>query len=647
MRGEIMMDYHDFLKQKEFNKVSVGFAPTDLNPNLWLHQPAIVDWACRRGRAAIFADTGLGKTLMQLAWADQVSQKTGKPVLLLAPLAVGRQTQAEAVKFGIESATQYVERPDLSVQIQITNYEKLDHFNPDDYAGIVLDESSILKGQTGAYRKMLTDFASNIEYRLSCTATPSPNDFMELGTQAEFLGIMSQVEMLSMFFTHDGSETQKWRLKGWGASKFWDWLATWAVVISSPADLGFDGSSYELPPLIIEEVILQSKNKDGLFADVAQGLGAARLAKKSSVSDRVAACAEWVNSLDEPCLVWAETNEEADKLTAAINGAVQVAGRDKDDHKVNAALWFVDDDSVIAVNGKLRKVGKCLGNQNTQQTEKQNTTQTQKKSKKGSGSQKEMMAENICESTDLKIEKSGIERKSSKMKSTEEGGRSTQTTGGTGMKLKEKSKSTSNQTQESGKTKDSSSTESQSMSSTICSKNKMENVQYADTTTCQIQHSSHSLTTATKQEKLEDCYAQNAISESEVLMTTTKESLELQSTSKRVLVSKSSIFGFGLNFQNACKMAFVGPTYSFEQFYQAVRRQWRFGQTKPVEVRVFMTEEETGIHSAMMQKMENDKLMRREMIKVMSDAMKKEITGASSEKADYVPTRKAEMPCFI
>lgn len=453
------MEYQEFLKQKEFNKVSVGFMPTDLNENLWLHQPAIVEWACRRGRAAIFADTGLGKTLMQLEWANQVNKHTGRPVLLLAPLAVGKQTEKEAEKFGIDSA-KYVAYPSEGGAIQITNYEKLDHFNPDDYAGIVLDESSILKGQAGAYRKMLTEFAANIEYRLSCTATPSPNDFMELGTQCEFLGIMSQVEMLSMFFTHDGSETQKWRLKGWGASKFWDWLATWAVVISSPADIGFDGSSYDLPPLSIDEVILHKDNKDGLFADVAMGLSAARLAKKSSVEARVKACADYVNSLNEPCLVWAETNEEADTLEKAINDCVQVAGSTKEDKKVDYLIGFSQ--------GKYDR-----------------------------------------------------------------------------------------------------------------------------------------------------------------------------------LITKAKIAGFGLNWQNACKMVFVGATYSFEQFYQAVRREWRFGQTKPVTVKVFMTEEETGIHSAMLAKMENDKLMRREMIKVMSESMKKEITGASSEKAEYNPTETASMPSFL
>jgi len=454
------MNYQDFINKKSFVKESAGFNPVDLNEGLKPHQKAIVNWACKRGKAAIFADTGLGKSFMQLEWASQVISETGKPVLLLAPLAVGKQTEGEASKFGIYNGARYMREYDGSLQVVITNYEMLDNFNPDDYAGIVLDESSILKGQTGAYRKKLTEFAKNIPYRLSCTATPSPNDFMELGTQAEFLGVMSQVEMLAMFFTHDGSETQKWRLKGHGVKKFWEWLATWAVVISSPKDLGFDGSDYDLPPLTISEVVLNSHNEDALFADIAQGLSAARQAKKSSVHDRVIACSEWVNSLNEPCLIWAESNEESELLTKAITEAVEVKGSDKPENKEDRLLGFA--------SGKYTK-----------------------------------------------------------------------------------------------------------------------------------------------------------------------------------LVSKASIAGFGLNYQSSCKMAFVGPTYSFEQFYQAVRRQWRFGQAKPVEVKVFMTEQETGIHSVMLNKMENDKLMRAEMIKVMGDAMRKEIKGASSEKTDYQPLLKASMPSFV
>lgn len=451
------MSYAEFIARKTFQKIDIGFAPDSLNPELKPHQKAIVEWACRRGCAAIFADTGLGKTFMQLEWANKVAEKTDKPVLLLAPLAVGKQTEGEAVKFSVNGA-KYVRNPS-SDRIQITNYEMLDRFDANQYGGIVLDESSILKGQTGAYRKMITEFAQPIRYRLSCTATPSPNDFMELGTQAEFLGIMSQAEMLAMFFTHDGSETQKWRLKGHAAGKFWEWLATWAVVISSPADLGFDGSDYELPPLSIVETVLPS-DKLGLVADVVQGLSQARESKRDSLSRRVAACSEWVNSLDEPCLVWGEMNAETDGLAESIKGAVQVKGADKPEEKEDRLLGFA--------SGKYS-----------------------------------------------------------------------------------------------------------------------------------------------------------------------------------ILVSKPSIAGFGMNYQHACKMAFVGPTYSFEQFYQAVRREYRFGQKKPVEVRVFMTEEEQGIHAVMLHKMEQDRVMRSEMIKVMSAAMKAEITGAFANKTDYKPEKKASLPEFL
>jgi len=336
----------------------------------------------------------------------------------------------------------------------------LDRFNPDDYSGIVLDESSILKGQSGAYRKMLTDFAKSIPYRLSCTATPSPNDFMELGTQCEFLGVMSQVEMLAMYFTHDGSETQKWRLKGHAVAKFWEWMATWSVVISSPSDLGFESDSYDLPPLSIDKVVLDAKVKNGLFADVARGLTDVRTAKKASVQDRVNACAEWVNSLDEPCLVWAESNEESAMLADAIDNAVEVAGSHKQDIKEDRLLGFA--------------IGKYP-----------------------------------------------------------------------------------------------------------------------------------------------------------------------------ILVSKAKIAGFGMNYQNSCKMAFVGPTYSFEQFYQSVRRQWRFGQTKPVQVKVFMTEELEGVHDIMLNKLENDKLMRSEMVKVMSEAMKAEIIGSVAIKTNYNPIATASVPSFL
>ena len=284
-------DYAEFIAAKQYTHLDAGFEACNLPECLRDFQADIVGWACRRGRAAIFADTGLGKTLMQLAWALQVEQHTNRPVLVVAPLCVAQQTVSEGRKFGIDS--KYMREPQFSnPRIHVTNYEMLKNFSPDDYAGIVLDESSILKGMDGKLRKSITEFASTIPYRLSCTATPSPNDFMELGTQSEFLGIMSQVEMLATFFIHDGSDTSKWRLKGHGRSRFWEWLATWAAVVRHPRDLGYDAQGYDLPELVYHEHVVETGVNDGLFAKIAQGLQERNQARRESINLRVEKAAE-------------------------------------------------------------------------------------------------------------------------------------------------------------------------------------------------------------------------------------------------------------------------------------------------------------------------------------------------------------------
>jgi superfamily II DNA or RNA helicase len=251
------MEYEKFLAEKSFKELTVGFDWDMLPEKLFPFQKAIVKWALKRGRACIFADTGLGKSFMQCAWAEAVSQYNGNRVLIVTPLCVAPQTVKEAEKLGI--SVKYVREMDWkSTGIYITNYEMIDNFreaiDKGWFDGIVLDESSILKHQDSKTRAKMIEIAKDIPYRLSCTATPSPNDFMELGSQAEFIGVMTQPEMLAMFFTHDSGETSKWRLKGHGRSKFWEWLATWAVFIKKPSDLGFSDEGYNLPPLEIKEV---------------------------------------------------------------------------------------------------------------------------------------------------------------------------------------------------------------------------------------------------------------------------------------------------------------------------------------------------------------------------------------------------------
>lgn len=322
------MAYTDFLATKEFRFEAEGLTvpETDLNPKLFDFQKAIVSWALKKGRAAIFADTGLGKSFMQIEWAWQVFQRTGNRVLIVAPLCVAEQTVKEADKLGY--LIQYVRsfEKNGNTGIYITNYEMLEHFEEaireGYFDGIVLDESSIIKNRDSKTRAQIIGIAQHLPFRLSATATPSPNDYMELGNQAEFLGVMGMNEMLSTFFIHDSGETSKWRLKGHGERKFWQWLATWAVTIKKPSDLGFSDDGYDLPGLEIHEIVVPSK-----FPPVDNtGLSGRNEARKLSVDERVEAAAKLVNEAGGTWAVWCNLNDESQKLEDRIEGAVQIIG---------------------------------------------------------------------------------------------------------------------------------------------------------------------------------------------------------------------------------------------------------------------------------------------------------------------------------
>ncbi|MDB5069582.1 MAG: putative Helicase domain protein [Candidatus Eremiobacteraeota bacterium] len=345
--------YEAFLASKVALAQPCGIRVPDEALPSWLFdfQRAITPWALGRGRAAIFAATGLGKTAMQLAWAERVAIETAAPVLLLAPLAVGQQTAGEAKRFGA-AATLCREHSDVRAGINITNYDRLDHFDPSAFGGVVLDESSILKAYDGATRAALTEAFSRTAYRLACTATPAPNDIMELANHAEFLGVMTRAEMLATFFVHDGGETQKWRLKGHAESDFWRWMASWAVMFTSPADLGFDGERYVLPPLSIREHVLDAPatSHDSLFALEASTLMERRAARRASLSDRVRRVAELVAAEpDEPWLIWCDLNDEAGALAAIIPGATEVRGTDDPDEKESALLAFSRGEARVLV----------------------------------------------------------------------------------------------------------------------------------------------------------------------------------------------------------------------------------------------------------------------------------------------------------
>ena len=343
-------DYDAFIKAKAATSVAVGFEAKDLGGDLFDFQRAIVEWACRRGRAAIFADTGLGKTAMQTEWARQVNEHTGGDVLIAAPLCVAQQTVEEAAKFGIH--VRYCrDQKDAKPGITITNYEMLERFNPADFAGVVLDESSILKAHDSKTRAKIVEMFRDTPYRLSCTATPSPNDHMELGNQAEFLGVMTAAEMLAMFFIHDGGDTSQWRLKGHGKTRFWEWMSTWAVCIRNPADLGFDGTRYVLPGLKMHEHIIESPEAlpGQLFSGIAQTLTERRDAKRGSLQERVKVAAELVNSHSRPAIVWCHLNDESKALANAIPDAVEVTGSMTIDQKEAAIMAFTHGQKRVIV----------------------------------------------------------------------------------------------------------------------------------------------------------------------------------------------------------------------------------------------------------------------------------------------------------
>jgi superfamily II DNA or RNA helicase len=451
-----MTTYEEFLRSKALSAPTSGFEPAALNASLFPFQADVTRWAIRRGRAAVFLDCGLGKSLVQLAWARAVATHTGGRVLVLAPLAVAAQTVREATKFGIDGVK--VSRV-ADADIVVSNYEKLHLFDPKGFVGVVLDESSILKSLDGQTRTRIIETFDRTPYKLACTATPAPNDHMELGNHAEFLGVMTRSEMLSMFFVHDGGETQKWRLKKHAEASFWEWVASWAVMLRKPSDLGYSDEGFDLPELRIHEHIVASKMRDGLFAAEAKSLIDQRAAKRDSLGDRVALAANLVNGSRETWLCWVELNDEGDALERATT-SVQIAGADDNDIKASRMMDFVD-----------------------------------------------------------------------------------------------------------GRT--------------------------------------------------------------------------------RVLISKPKIAGFGMNLQCCANVVFVGVTHSYEQFYQAVRRCWRFGQSRPVNVHVIASESEVAVLASLRRKERDAETMVARMVEAMSATQRKNVLGVEATRDDYSAPLAMRLPDWV
>jgi hypothetical protein len=354
-----MSDYELWIRQKSQLDGYYGFDPSFMPDYLFGFQKAIIEWAIKKGRAATFADCGLGKTLMELVWAQNVVNQTGKPVLILTPLAVAMQFAKEANKFGIEASRS--ERGEINTPIVITNYERLHLFNSDDFAGVVCDESSILKSFDGMRKQQITDFMRKKEYRLLGTATAAPNDFTELGTSSEALGYLGYMDMLSRFFTNKNntshgfngrwSADDKWRFKGHAEQKFWQWVSSWARALRKPSDMGFANDGFDLPKLTVNEHVIAARQApEGMLFNVVAINRQEELAeRRRTIQERCEKAAELVNGTGQPATVWCQLNDEGDLLESLIHDAVQVSGKDNDDSKEEKFKAFSDGEIRVLI----------------------------------------------------------------------------------------------------------------------------------------------------------------------------------------------------------------------------------------------------------------------------------------------------------
>lgn len=346
------MSYLAFLEAKAQLGTAHGFDPNYLPDFLFPFQKSMTEWSLRMGRSGMFADCGLGKTPMQLVWAENVIRHTNRPVLILTPLAVAQQTLREAAKFSVDCVRLNQAFPrSAGARVYVTNYEKLHHFNPDDFSGVVCDESSAIKAFDGKRRAEVTEFLRTVPYRLLCTATAAPNDYIELGTASEALGEMGQMDMLGRFFKNDqnnaatgrqwGSASQ-WRFKGHAEQAFWKWVCSWARACRKPSDLGFDDDGFALPKLTEREHVVETRTKAPgmLFALPASNMWEEREERRRTISERCEMAAELVSGTKRPAVVWCHLNAEGDRLAETIKDGRQVSGSDSDEAKEDAYEAF-------------------------------------------------------------------------------------------------------------------------------------------------------------------------------------------------------------------------------------------------------------------------------------------------------------------
>lgn len=348
------MDYKDFIEQKSQLRGAEGFDPLWVPDFLFDFQKSLVDWAIRKGKAALFVDCGMGKTPMGLVWAQNCVMKTNKPSLILTPLAVAAQFEREGKKFGIDCKRSKDGK--IKSELTVTNYEQLHKFDHADFGAVICDESSILKSFDGAIRNEITEFMKKVPYRLLATATAAPNDYVELGTSSEALGYLGHIDMLNMFFTNKQNnsamrrhygQAPEWRFKGHAEEKFWRWVTSWARAARCPQDLGFDDDRFNLPELIVKDHLVESETtpEGMLFTVPATNLIDQRAERKRTINERCEMVAKITNNNKDASLIWCHGNAEGDLLEKMIDGAVQVSGKDSDDKKEEKFLAFINGES--------------------------------------------------------------------------------------------------------------------------------------------------------------------------------------------------------------------------------------------------------------------------------------------------------------
>ena len=353
-------DYAEFLHHKTQSDRGVGFDPSYLPEWLFPFQRDLVDWSLKRGRSAIFADCGLGKTAMELVWAKNVSERTGRPVLILTPLAVTGQTLREADKFRVEATRSH--QGEIESSVIVSNYERLHRFDPGDFAGVVCDESSILKSFDGATKRSITDFMRHVPYRLLGTATAAPNDYVELGTSSEALGYLGYMDMLTRFFTNRRHNAHayhgkyrlrhdEWRFKGHAEEAFWRWVSSWARALRRPSDLGFSDEGFDLPaPIVNEHVVVARTLHPGMLFDLpAHGMREEREERRRTITERCEKAAALVSDTGQPAVIWCHLNDEGNLLERLVPDSRQVSGSDSDESKEETFRAFSDGEIRVLV----------------------------------------------------------------------------------------------------------------------------------------------------------------------------------------------------------------------------------------------------------------------------------------------------------